>query len=67
MQYILTKFSNMFSRDQFHDESKTGTYIYKRENDKLYKYIVEKSADGPKGTYIYSYPKQNVYFKKLKQ
>lgn len=63
MQYVINKFSNLFSSKS---ESPNFTNIG-QPNDNLKRYIVEKSKTGPYGTYIYSDPSQNYRFHNTKQ
>jgi len=37
------------------------------KEDQMYSYIVAKSKCGPKGVYIYSNPKDNVYYNYAKR
>ena len=55
MQYIIHKLSNLLRRTPVYDDSK--------KQDQMYNYIVEKSKIGPSGTYLYSNPKKNLYYK----
>ena len=42
-------------------------FVHSDKEDQMYSYIVAKSKSGPKGVYIYSNPKDNVYYNYAKR
>ena len=63
MQYLIHKFSNLFTRKSIPPPDFKDLTIHDKPDDQLYRYIVDRTKSGRHGIYIYSDPKQNVHLK----
>lgn len=73
MQYLINSMTSLFvSKKQSSPTYPKYPHAFSNispkpvTNDQLYDYIVEKSRNGPKGTYMYSDPLKNIHYTYIK-